>query len=283
MKFQENKIKLQKIYLENQDTINLQNIINAMYTCYNNVKFTTFSYKKSHKNDSQKVLSLYSCGNCISFAYFVKKYLMENFNAKSYIICASVPNVNKIENTPNACHCALLVPLNFKEFAIIDCAFYFEKPMICRIDNQKDSHNVYMCDVYSNTKINIDYKLEYCKQRIIDENYNQILLPDTMCVHCKYSDNNEQNWNYYLNEVTNPDESIGSHYLNNVNKEFLLYTIFDPTMNQVTLKSKISLIDGNYIIKKYPSQEVTSYNEKNELYDELKDNHELYFIIKKLI
>ena len=195
MKFTNNIINFQKIYLDSTNNLHINDLLNAMKSCYQIVKFTTFSYQKCGKNDSQMVLSRYRTGNCISFTYFIKNYLMKNFNAVSYIISASVPNVNKIEGTPHACHCALLVPLNIKEFAVIDGAFYFDSPMICRTNNIKKVYNSYMCDIYSNSKIKVDYKLNFCNKRLIDKEFNQVLLPDTLCVQCKYSNNPEQHWN----------------------------------------------------------------------------------------
>lgn len=277
------RLKVNKIYLQNNSSLSEEDIRIAMQTCYKHVKFSTFSYKKEKKNDSNIVLSKYLSGNCIASAKFIQTYLEENHKSVSYIISASVPKVNKIENTPHACHCALLVPLKNNKFAIVDCAFYFDNPLICSLDKLGHIQSSLMCDVYANNKIKVNYKLEKCKKRLIDESFNQILLPHTLCVNCHYDTQLDQTWKYYLNEVTNPDESIGSHYLNNIDEDFVLYTLHEPIHNQVYIKYKLKQQkDGNFNLKSYPGLAVTSYDNLQELFDDVSD---VYFLmlLKKIL
>ena len=140
-----------------------------MQTCYKHLNFSTFGYKKMEKNNSKLVMGRYLSGNCISMALFVQSYLQENNQAKSYVVCASVPKINKIENTPHACHCALLIPLDTHKFAIVDCAFNFKTPLICSLDELNMMHSTYMCDVYAGDQITVDYVLTSCISSNIDE------------------------------------------------------------------------------------------------------------------
>ena len=50
------------------------------------------------------------------------------------------------------------------------------------------------------------------KVKEIDEKYSQNLLPNSLCVSCNFENDRSQQWNYYLNNVMNPDESIGNYF-----------------------------------------------------------------------
>ena len=140
-----------------------------------------------------------------------------------------------------------------------------------------------MCDVYANSKTKVNYKLEKCAKRNIDDEFQQILLPHTLCVDCHYDNQPEQTWKYYLNEVINPDESIGSHYLNNIDENFILYTLHEPINNQVYIKYKMKQKnDGSFSLKSYPDLELTSYNNVQELYDDVDDIYFLMLLKKQL-
>lgn len=282
MIFDSKPLLLRKIYLDTENKINVNDILRAMQTCYKHLNFSTFGYKKMKENNSKLVMGRYLSGNCISLSIFIQSYLQENHKAKSYIICACVPKINKVDNTPHACHCALLVPLDQFKFAIVDCAFNFKSPMICSINELNISHTAHMCDVYAHDEVNVDYALKTCKSTNIDDIFNQHILPDTLCVRCNYTETPDQYWNYYLNEVLNPDDSIGSHYMNNLGKDILLHTSIDNITNKIYMNNKLTFQDGVYILKSYPSYNSSSYNNVNELYDAIRGDHNLYFAVKRV-
>lgn len=282
MMFDSKPMLLRKIYLDTQNKININDILQSMQTCYKHLNFSTFGYKKMKKNNSKLVMGRFLSGNCISMALFVQSHLHENHKAKSYIICASVPKINKIENTPKACHCGLLVPLDKRRFAIVDCAFNFKTPLICSLDELGMLHTTYTCDVYAHNQVTVDYRLKSCESTNIDETFNQHVLPDTLCVRCNYTETPQQYWDYYLNEVLNPDDSIGSHYLNKLGKDILLHTSIDNITNQIYMNHKLTYQGDMYILKSYPDHSSSSYNNISELYDAIRSNHNLYFAVRRV-
>ena len=88
---------------------------------------------------------------------------------------------------------------------------------------------------------------------------------------------NSQTWNYYLNEIINPDESIGSHFLEQKYLPFLLYTDYDFKDNMVKLSHKIFIDEnGDFVIKKYPEKEILFKGDINDL----NENSKLYYLIQ---
>ena len=62
-----------------------------LYNVYNNICFSTFPYLLYKESHSKSCIEKFNSGNCIAFCYFIKIYLLNNYNIKSYIIGASVP------------------------------------------------------------------------------------------------------------------------------------------------------------------------------------------------
>ena len=125
-------LKLKNIYLKKQN-INNNIIKELLHNLYKNIRFSTFPYLTYKLKNSHESLNRFNSGNCIALAYFIKKYLKQNYNIDSYLIGASVPDIFKVENTPEICHCAVCIPINSNEFYILDCAFYFIEPIYCNI------------------------------------------------------------------------------------------------------------------------------------------------------
>ena len=235
---------------------NLNNsIINELlYNTYNNIVFSTIPYIIYKESLSKNCINKYNSGNCIGKCEFLKIYLKNNFNIDSYIIPASVPIKFKTEGTPHLTHCALLVPTSYHEFYIIDCALYFLQGMYCNLKN-----NIYRqiisSDIYSREIDKIDYILEDCKNLYLDSMYNQKLKEKSICVKCNYNDDPSDTWNYYLNEILNPDSNIGYSFLLNKPEPFILYTkIID---NKPVLLYKLIIdSDGIINVKSYPNKEI---------------------------
>ncbi len=255
-----------------------KNIIKMLlYNLYNNIYFSTFPYLLYKEEHSLECIKKYSSSNCIGIAMFIKIYLLNNYNIKSYIIPASVESKNKVEGTAMMCHTALLIPISISEFYIIDGALYFNEPMYCSINDNKEriikSSNIYDYEIN-----NIHYKIKECENRIIDQKYNQTLPEYSLCVNCFNEDNINDDWNYYLVEITNPDNNIGFSFLLNKSDPFILVTYTNNDM--VKIKYKIQIKDEEFIIKKYPEKEII-YNgntyDNNEVLYNIKDELKKYF------
>ena len=264
MKF--DKLNLKPIYLKSQNKLFQNNLFkNLFYNLYNNVRFSTFPYFSYKLQNSLDCLKQYNSGNCISMCYFIQIYLKNNFNIDSYIIGASVPEQYKVQNTPHICHCAVLVPKSEHEFFIIDGAFYFLEPMYCNLNNNK-GRSIHYSNIYNHNKLKINYKIENVDNEALDEQYEQILLHNSLCIACNFEDDKSQKWNYYLNDVGNPDESIGNYFLHSKHLPFILFTEYDIINNIVKLSYKLFLNeDGNIVIKEYPLNQLIFKGDKNEL------------------
>jgi hypothetical protein len=244
-----------EIKLEKQK-VSKQILHELLYNVYNNVCFSTFPYLVYKESNSLNCVKKYNSGNCIAFSYFIKNYLKSNFNVTSYIIGASVPNLFKVDGTPHICHCAILIPISNYEFYIIDCALYFLEPIYCDV-RQQSKGTINSSNVHNHEISMFSYMFEHCDSVYLDSKYDQKLLPNCTKVKCWFSDDSTQTWNYYLNELKNPDNNVGASFLIHKPEPFLMYTIFQNGI--VKMLYKIEYKDGLLNIKKYP--------EKKELYN----------------
>jgi hypothetical protein len=147
--------------------------------------------------------------------------------------------------------------------------------MYCNL-NENIERKIQHSDIYSHVNSTICYIIDICHDCNIDKNFNQQLMPESLCVSCYFEQDNSQKWNYYLNEILNPDESIGSYFLENKYLPFLLYTDYDSKENMVKMSHKI-LIDenGEIVIKKYPEKEILF---KGNIY-QLNNDNKLYRLV----
>jgi hypothetical protein len=239
-----------------EQDINDKDIQQMLCAMYDNIRFSTFPYLTYKCEDSETAMNTFNSGNCIALSFFIKSFLKRNMNIESSIICASVPDIFKVENTPHACHCALLVPKSEHEFYIIDTAFSFLSGMYCDIANNV-RRKIECSDIYSYKNQTIQYRMRGCDNEVIDEKFGQTLLPDTLKVDCCFDFDKSQRWEYYLNEVQNPDESIGVHFLREKSRPFMLYTYYDYDENKVKLMFKLYINqEGDLMIKEYPEGNV---------------------------
>jgi len=248
-----------QIYLFNQiicDSIFIELIENL----YKNVIFSTFPYQLYNQENSIVSLHNFSSGNCITFCYFIKKYLQQNYNIKSYIIGASVPSIFKLKGTPNMCHCSILIPKSTYEFYILDGALYFLQPMYCNL-KENTKRYIFSSNASKHQKRKINYHIKSCNKKIIDSHFQQIIPNKSLSVSCYYEDIPLDTWDYYLCEIENPDYNIGYSYLKHKKYPFLLFTFYEDGI--VKLKYKIEIKNNNLEITTYPDQQIV-YNDQIE-------------------
>lgn len=232
--------KLKPIVFLNQNVKEWQ-IEEAMIMCYNNISFSTFPYLLYKLTSSQDTLEQYNSGNCIALSLFIQKYLKNNYNLHSYIIPASVPSIFRVEGTNNICHVSLCVPVNSSKFFVIDPAFYFLKPAHCSM-RQNIKRVIESCNIHSN----VNEKISYILQK---SNYD-VILPNSIECKCYFNHLPEDPWSYYLNEILNPDESVGSIYIKCKPNPFLCNTEYDQEARVVKKKYHIKSEDGQFIVIK---------------------------------
>ena len=266
-----------KLYLFHQN-IKMNQIRSLLETIYNLFCFSTFPYLVYNQESSNRCVEKYNSGNCIAFCYFIKTYLQKNYNIKSFIIGASVPTIFKVHGTPHMCHCAIIVPIGLHEFYLIDCALYFLEPMYCSL-KETDEKSIRLSDVYSHQTSTVCYRLNNCNNCRLDVDYNQQLPDKTLCVSSYFDTNPEDEWNYYLMEIMNPDDNIGYSFLKHKPEPFMMYTIFEDDM--VKLKYKIQFKHGKITIAKYP-EKLIIYNgttlENNKQYMSIIEELHPYFL-----
>lgn len=243
-----------------------------MFNLYTTIVFSTFPYTIYKTETSQSGLNIYNSGNCIAICHFVKIYLERNAGVKSYIIPASLPKSYKVKGTPHLSHCAIAIPVSNHEFFIFDGTMYFIKPIYCNL-KKNIMRTIELSDIYQHKIESVQYIMRDCKSKLIlDNEYKQILNPNSICVSCKLSSDHTENWKYYLNEITNPDENIGLSFLSNRPQPFLLLTEYNGETNK--LKYKLELRpDGNISIKMYPGGEII-FNDTSLAFGENIISHE---------
>ena len=207
-------MKVIKIFLLNQP-ITKGNIQDSLNMCYENIAFSTFPYIMYKIKSSHVSLERYNSGNCIALSCFLQKYLKNNYGIVSYIVPASVPKIYQIENSPEICHVALLIPISTNSFYIIDPAFYFMEPILCDLNNP-DIKEIIAMNIHSK-------EIEVIKSQLVNATAHG-LIPQTLGCKCWYENAPDDTWFYYTNEVIDPDESIGCHFIRNKPEPFLCKT-----------------------------------------------------------
>lgn len=222
-----------------------------IFNLYKNIKFSTFPYITYKETTSLNSLHSFNSGNCIAMSHFVKIYLKRNFNISSFIIPASVPRDCKVMGTPHLSHCAIVIPISLHEFCIFDGSLSFMAPMYCNLKDNK-TRTIKLSSIYEHTLRDVQYIICDCKGKTsLDTQFNQTIMADSLCIRCNFLNDRSDTWNYYLNEIINPDNNIGASYILNKPQPFLLYTEYDKC--KCNLKYKMSLEeDGTIYIKKYP-------------------------------
>ncbi len=182
--------------------INERLVKEALYTCYENIAFSTFPYIKYKLSSSEKTLEKYNSGNCIALSTFLKRFFKANYKIKSYIIPATVPSIFRVEGTPDICHVALLIPITTTTYYVVDPAFYFLEPIHAK---DFETHTIDSMDIHNKLHTPIYYQQEN----------------DSIRCYFKKDDP----WFYYMQEVLDPDQSIGCHFIRQKPEPFLCKTI----------------------------------------------------------
>ena len=225
------------------------------FNLYKNIMFSTFPYITYKQSQSISCLNKYNSGNCIAICNFTYIYLKRNFDIDSYIIPASTPRECKVLGTPHMSHCAILIPTSLHEFCIFDGSLFFNELMYCNLKNNTN-RKILLSDIYNHSPIEVEYIIRDCDRNIcLDKQFNQTLIEDTIYVSCNYSQDKSNIWNYYLNEIVNPDDNIGKSFIINKPNPFLLFSEYEK--NNCYLKYKIELQnDGDIKITEYPGKTI---------------------------
>ena len=236
-----------------KQNISRRDIIRCMVNTYKHTCFSTFPYLVYKEKSSLEAVQKYNSGNCIALSKYFMMLLKNNYNLESSLIVSSVPKLFRREGTKHICHCSVVVPINTMEFYLIDIGLEFLEPMLCSF-KKNVLRSIECSDVDKNSKDNketIEYILKQADNKYLDK--GQILLNDTVVVSCYFSERPDDKWDYYLNCINNPDESIGQMYMYYKDKPFLTYFLYDPVKHNVFLKYVIKMNDDGetFIIKKF--------------------------------
>lgn len=216
-------MKLKPIKFINQNVKEWQ-LEESIKMCINNISFSTYPYILYKLTSSHDTLKQYNSGNCIALSLFIHTYLKNNYNIHSFIIPASVPSIFRVDGTNYICHVSVCIPVNSSKFYIIDPAFYFLKPMHCSI-----RHNVSRLIESCNIHNNVNEKIHY----VLNKSSYDGILPKSIECKCYFGHLPNDPWCYYLNEVLDPDESIGCIYIKSKPNPFLCNTEYDESTNLV--------------------------------------------------
>ncbi len=215
------KLKTKSFRMKYQN-VTKDEIINALFTCYSNVAFSTFPYL-IFKYDSLKTSQILNSGNCIAMSYYLKNYLKENLKITSYLIPASIPKIYQAENLLHLSHVAIFIPIDETKGYICDTAFYFLQPILVVFSNSYICEDINSVNVYSNTNEIVCSKYEYLDKDLVFNEY-QMIPKKTHSCKCYYKNDSNDSWSYYLREILEPDHSIGNNFLSVKNKPFICTT-----------------------------------------------------------
>ncbi len=214
-------LKTKTIKFKTQN-ISIDNIKRALISCYSNISFSTIPYLLYNYNSIQ-TLKIMNSGNCIAMSMFLKKYLNDNYKIKSYLIPASIPKLYQDSRFLDLSHVALVIPINENEAYICDVAFYFLSPIKIKLQHNHVNESIENVGVYDNTVNTVNSKMEYNKDAITLNDYQKIKENTYTCV-CHYTDDHSDIWKYYLTEITNPDQSIGTTFIQCKTNPFICTT-----------------------------------------------------------
>ena len=203
----------------------------TMISCLNNELtsrfFSTYPYYVQH-HSSKKAIQRKKSGNCIALSYGLQSKLKKN-GFKSFLVPASVPKKYRMVDYSQfpICHVAVCVVISKHVKYILDPAFYYQAPLRVKIGASTESINVYQS---TPTKDAVDKVMcrEIRRERFpIDANPKSVSTTldnkkeDYDVVVVSYENDPEDDWEYHLVEVLNPDSSIGLKYLHMKKEAFL--------------------------------------------------------------
>lgn len=221
--------------------------------------FSTFPYFKN-KNSKQS-LPLKQ-GNCVGLSLYLQK-LLKKQGIKSVLIPAGVPNKYKHPGYIDISHCALSVFDLYGNIFLCDPAFYFNESLHLNVNSLKNNA-INSTNIYSSTIQKINFVLDFFKDTI-NLNQYQTIPKDTLFIKASHIDDPHDSWNYYLIQVTNPDQAISTYFINLKNLPFI--TILDSSYNLSFLMKFIS--QEEVIIKQFnkPLYTGSIFNIPNQIAD----------------
>ena len=241
---------LNNINVENQQITPII-LKEALIHCYDNMCFSTFPYISYNVMLSKDAINKYNSGNCIALSYFIKIYLKNNYGVNSHQIISSVPDHYRIPGQPTICHVVLFICKSEYEYFIVDPAFFFLEPIAIDIrDNTEKVIDTY--DVHKDKITRLTYKLKKCV-------YDGV-LPNTYSCECYFNDTPDNKWEYILNEITNPDETIGKTYHSLKTDPFLMKTKYEN--NRIIKLYHVKYENNNMVVIKSPEKDITDLYSK---------------------
>lgn len=240
-----NNIPYQKI---DEDTI-----IEILDECYKKCAFSIFPYL--FNLNSKTAIKTFNSGDCVALSIFVKNKL-KNMNIESFLIPATIPDKYKLDGYLDISHVALCIPTSKTTFYVVDPAFYFLNPIIIDTVSKHtdDNHIVYSKNIYKNeeNELLINYQtidhIKYSLKKLDSDkvfNIYQTIPADTYYVTSYYDNDKFDTWNYYIIEITNPDEAITTFFINIKKTPFITTTI--PDENGILTLDNYILIEDDYI------------------------------------
>lgn len=274
------------------------------------IVFSRFKYYTSQKMlkgipDSKYSVLKYKEGNCVGFAYYTQ-FLLKKYGFKdAVIIGSSPPAIFKRPGYLYISHAATILPYN-KGYILFDGSFYYSRPVYIDVVNTNPEQDVLTVkNVYS--KISEEWTFSYHKNdsnlTIEDEVYNNgecIVTSQTPYISVAIKNHNDR-CNYYLRELTNPDESITVH-TNKVDKrifyckvtdkfEIDLYYAFDENNDDNKLRGKdpdgdkeqlnLDDIDSSNMktkFKKWCNLFTTSHEERKKMLKHIQKYYKQYYL-----
>ena len=205
----------------NQNNLSKEFIIKILQICYQTCSFSTLPYFMYKFNSNQSIQNT-NTGSCIALSMFIKNYLKKNYNIDSYIIPCTVPNMYKRPNYLDISHVSLAIPKNNKYIYIVDPAFYFYEPIIVDLNNLNKPQCIISVKIYTDEISPIIAKTSITNEDIVFNNY-QTIKKNTYYSKCYYTNDSNDQWNYYLTEICNPDQAISNFFLH-ITKPFISTT-----------------------------------------------------------
>tara|TARA_Y100000991_G_scaffold39416_1_gene27424 strand:+ start:4568 stop:5488 length:921 start_codon:yes stop_codon:yes gene_type:complete len=276
----------------NQDVSQLL-LVKALTKCYKKSAFSTFPYINDKYNSEESIVNTNS-GNCIALSMFLQKYLKNEYNLKSFLIPATIPNKYKHDGYLKISHVALAIPKNSYKYYIVDPAFYFLNPIKVKV-NSNSEQKIFLKNIYNFENVENKHPKNYNSiNKMISKisklnkdlvyNEYQIIPKDTIYSECCYENDKFDTWRYFLVEILNPDNSITSFFINILNKPFICTTKLDK--NNICImeyyikflnNKKFSISKDNNESKIYNLDEISENTLKEKLKD-VEENTKKYFI-----
>lgn len=239
-----------------------------------NVTFSRFKYYISdtiyHNNipNSNLCIQKFKEGNCVAFAYHTKNILHKLGFTDAVIVGAKPPSIFKRTGYLHVSHAAVVLPFN-EGFILFDSSFYIPTPVVINI-LKNEIVSVSVKNVYSSLS-NIWYFTYHN-----DTDTNSHIHDDGKCIipkntpYIKVTSDIFKDCNYYLRELSNPDESITVH-TNNVDKR-IFYCKITPQFD-IDIYYAINLNNDPHILRgiTYHIKDITDLNLKTaRKYDVIK-------------